>query len=187
MWPATSHVLPISPRHHHAWGNHESDRGDAAIGGAAHDDQKNAGALFRDGMGVRHELLRFVLISILCFFITFVYFVNFQNYIENLKILFLKYYCMSSAENSDPIVCPRDLEGLLHRPHWITRGHRGAQMDCLHIPQGRHHVRTGLLLCMQRCGQMNMIATEPGLFLCRLRALEIQFLCLSRFHKFCSN
>lgn len=121
------------------------------------------------------------------FFITFVYFINLQKYIENLKILFLKYYCMSSAENSDPIVCPRDLEGLLHRPHWITRGHRGAQMDCLHIPQGRHHVRTCLLLCMQRCGQMNMIATEPGLFLCRLRALEIQFLCLSRFHKFCSN
>lgn len=35
--------LSIRPRLHHAGGDHESDRGDAATGGAADDDQENAG------------------------------------------------------------------------------------------------------------------------------------------------
>lgn len=68
---------------------------------------------------------------------------------------------MSSAENSYPTLCPGDLEGLLHWPYRITRGHRGAQMDCLHIPQGKIHHKTGLysecifVSCMPRHRHMH--------------------------------
>lgn len=63
---------------------------------------------------------------------------------------------MSFAENSYPTVCAGDLEGLLHWPHRITRGHRGAQMDCFHIPQGKIHCNSGHISvsCMPRHRQM---------------------------------
>ena len=35
--------LPLGPRLHHAGGDHEPDGGDPATGGAAHDDQEDAG------------------------------------------------------------------------------------------------------------------------------------------------
>lgn len=52
---------------------------------------------------------------------------------------FWRRLCLSSTENPCSSFCPGDLEGLLHRPHWVSRGHRGTQVDCFHIPQGKLH------------------------------------------------
>lgn len=44
----STHFISIRPCFHHAGGNHEPYRRDAATGGAAHDDQENAGDLRYD-------------------------------------------------------------------------------------------------------------------------------------------
>lgn len=118
VWPSAPCLLPISPRLHHARRDHESDRGDAATGGAADDDQENAGwHLVAEKCNVKSALIYLLA--------------------KGCQLCYVFSRCLSPTANPCSSFCSRDLEGLFHWPHWVTRGHRGAKMDCLHIPQGK--------------------------------------------------
>lgn len=68
--------------------------------------------------------------------------VNGHSYCEddgliNMMHLNLLSFIFSSVAYSWSCFCSGDLESLFHWTHWVTRGHRGAEVDRLHIPQSK--------------------------------------------------
>lgn len=107
----STHFISIRPCFHHAGGNHEPYRRDAATGGAAHDDQENAGDLRCD-----RELKKTFCVCV------------YPNVLTCICHLFVEY--------TSSTVCAGDLEGLFHWSHRVSGGEWGAQVDGLYFPQG---------------------------------------------------
>lgn len=115
-------ILPVGPCLYNAGRNHEPHGWDAAFGGAAHDDQANAGEWLQCQVLQQTQPL------------------TSTTYCQGLSFTFYKHlfgmgFFFPSTANTCIPFCIGDLESLLHWPHRVTRGHRRAQMDCLHFPQ----------------------------------------------------